>query len=112
MGNEMTMDIKSKLENFETSRKDNDREASMDDTLDETPVHVFPYQLSPNIFKRRREMKKSHLLQQPFMDLTQKRKLLMTKTDIVSIIFYPLRPPSIDAKVAYTDMLMIRLKKS
>ena len=57
-------------------------------------------------------MKKSHLLQQPFMDPTQKRKLLMAKTDIVSIIFYPLRPPSIDAKVAYTDMLMIRLKKS
>lgn len=37
----MMMDFKSKLEKFETSRKDDDKEASMDDALDETPVHVF-----------------------------------------------------------------------
>ncbi|KAL6318461.1 hypothetical protein AAG906_041229 [Vitis piasezkii] len=51
MGNETTLDFKSKLEKIETLRRDNDKEALKDDPLDATVVHVFPHQLSPNIFK-------------------------------------------------------------
>ena len=105
MGNETTLDFKSKLEKIETLRKDNDKEALKNDPLDATIVHVSPHQLSPNIFKRRREVKKSHLLQHPFTDPTKRRKLLMSKTDITSSIFDPLRPPSMKAKVAYTEYI-------
>ncbi|RVW51476.1 hypothetical protein CK203_014468 [Vitis vinifera] len=42
MGNDMTMNFKSKLGKFETSGKDNKKEASMDDAQNETPVNVFP----------------------------------------------------------------------
>ena len=62
MRNETALDFKSKLEKIQTSRKDNDKEALKDNPPDATIVHVFPHQLSPNIFKRRREVKKSHLL--------------------------------------------------
>ena len=63
MRNETTLNFKSKLEKIETLRKDNDKEALKDDPPDAIVVHVFRYQLSPNIFKRRREVKKSHRLQ-------------------------------------------------
>ena len=43
MGNDVTMDFKSKSRKFETSGKDNKMEASMDDALNETPVNVFPW---------------------------------------------------------------------
>ena len=79
MGNETTLDFKSKLEKIETLRKDNDKEPLKDDPPDATLIHVFPRQLSPNIFKRRRKVKKSHLLQHPFTDPTKRRKLLMSK---------------------------------
>ena len=62
MRNETALDFKSKLEKIKTSRKDNDKEALKDNPPDATVVHVFPHQLSSNIFKRRREVKKSHLL--------------------------------------------------
>ena len=62
MGNETTLKFKSKLEKIETLRKDNDKEALKHDPLDAIVVHVFPHQLSPNIFKQRREVNKSHLL--------------------------------------------------
>ena len=42
MGNDMTMDFKSKLGKFETSGKDNKEEASMEDAQNKTPVNVFP----------------------------------------------------------------------
>ena len=42
MGNDMTMNFKSKLGKFETPGKDNKKEASMDDAQNETPVNVFP----------------------------------------------------------------------
>ena len=105
MGNETTLEFKSKLEKIETLRKDNDKEALKDDSHDATIVHVFLYQLLPNIFKRRREVKKSHLQQHLFIDPTKRRKLLMSKTDITSSIFDPLRPPSMEAKVAYTEYI-------
>ena len=38
-------------------------------------VYVFPKQLSPTIFKRRCELKKSYFLQPPFIDPTKKRKI-------------------------------------
>ena len=82
-----------------------------DDPPDVTVVHVFPHQLSPNIFKRRKEVKKSHLLQYPFTDPTKRRKLLMSKTDITSSIFDPLRPPSMKAKVAYTEYINDQIKE-
>ncbi|XP_034698995.1 uncharacterized protein LOC117924483 isoform X3 [Vitis riparia] len=99
MGNETMLDFKK----IETFKKDNDKEALIDDPPNATVVHVFSHQVSPNIFKRRREVKKSYLLQHPFIDPTKKRKLLMTKTDIASSIFDPLRPPSMEAKMAYTQ---------
>ncbi|XP_059596541.1 uncharacterized protein LOC132254620 [Vitis vinifera] len=40
MGNDVTMDFKSKSRKFETLGKDNKMEASMDDALNETPVNV------------------------------------------------------------------------
>ena len=84
MGNETTLDFKSKLEKIETLRKDNDKEALKDNPPDATVIPVFTHQLSSNIFKRIREIKKSHLLQHPFIDPTKRRKLLMSKTDITS----------------------------
>ena len=105
MGNETTLDFKSKLEKIETLRKDNDKEALKDDPLDATVVHVFPHQLSPNIFKQRKKVKKSHILQHPFTYPTKRRKLLMSKTDITSSIFDSLRPPSMEAKVAHTEYI-------
>ena len=42
---------------------------------DNFSVYVFPKQLSPTIFKRRRELKKSYFLQPPFTDLTKRRKI-------------------------------------
>ena len=105
MGNETTLDFKSKLEKIETSRKDNDKEALKDDPPDAIVVHVFQHQLSPNIFKQRREVNKSHLLQHPFTDPIKKIKLLMSKTDITSSIFDPLRPPSMETKVAYVEYI-------
>ena len=38
-------------------------------------VYVFPKQLSPIIFKRRRELKKFYFLQPPFTDPTKRRKI-------------------------------------
>ena len=111
MGNETTLDFKSKLEKIVSSRKDNDKEALKDDPPDATVVHVFPHQLSSNIFKRIREIKKSHLLQHPFIDPTKRRKLLMSKTDITSSIFDPLRPPSMETKVAYTEYINYEIEE-
>ena len=105
MGNETTLDFKSKLEKIETLRKDNDKEALKDNPPDATVIPVFTHQLSSNIFKRIREIKKSHLLQHPFIDPTKRRKLLMSKTDITSSIFDPLRPPSMETKVAYIEYI-------
>ena len=105
MGNETTLKFKSKLEKIETLRKDNDKEALKDDPPDATVIHVFTHQLSPNIFKRIREVKKSHLLQHPFTDPTKRRKLLMSKTDITSSILDPLWPPSMEANVVYTEYI-------
>ena len=62
MGNETTLDFKSKLEKIQTLRKDNDKDVLKDDPPDVTVVHVFSHQLSPKIFKRRKKVKKSHLL--------------------------------------------------
>ena len=84
----------------------------IDDPPNATVVNVFSHQVSPNIFKRRREVKKSYLLQHPFIDPTKRRKLVMTKTDIASSIFDPLQPPSMEAKMAYTQLLMMGLRKS
>ena len=111
MGNETTLDFKSKLEKIVSSRKDNDKEALKDDPPNATVVHVFPHQLSSNIFKRIREIKKSHLLQHPFIDPTKRMKLLMSKTDITSSIFDPLRPSSMEAKVAYTEYINYEIEK-
>ena len=38
-------------------------------------IYVFPKQLSPTVFKRRCELKKSYFLQPPFIDPTKKRKI-------------------------------------
>ena len=38
-------------------------------------VYVFPKQLSPTIFKRRRELKKSYFLQSPFTNSTKRMKI-------------------------------------
>ena len=105
MRNETALDFKSKLEKIQTSRKDNDKEALKDNPPDATIVHVFPHQLSPNIFKRRREVKKSHLLQHPFTYPTKRRKLLMSKTNITLSTFDPLQPPSMEAKTTYTKYI-------
>ena len=43
--------------------------------LGEFSVYVIPYHLSPTIFKRRREIKKSRILQHPFTDPTKRKKL-------------------------------------
>ena len=37
-------------------------------------VYVFPKQLSPTVFKRRCELKKSYFLQPPLTGLTKRRK--------------------------------------
>ena len=50
MGNDMMMDFKSKLGKFETSGKDNKKEASMDDAQNKTPVNVFPRSYILHIF--------------------------------------------------------------
>ena len=81
------------------------------DPPDVTIVHVFPHQLSLDIFKRIREVKKSHLLQHPFIDPTKRRKLLMSKTDITSSIFDPLRPPSMKVKMAYTEYINYEIEE-
>ena len=41
----------------------------------EFSINVIPYHLSSTIFKWRCEIKKSHILQRPFIDLTERRKL-------------------------------------
>ena len=41
----------------------------------EFSINVIPYHLSSTIFKWRCEIKKSHILQRPFIDPTKKRKL-------------------------------------
>ncbi|RVW49606.1 Ubiquitin-like-specific protease ESD4 [Vitis vinifera] len=62
----------------------------------EFSVYVIPHHLSPAIFKRRREIKKSHILQHPFKDPT-KRKKLRKEIEKPLTLFDPLRPISEEA---------------
>ncbi|XP_034676988.1 uncharacterized protein LOC117907533 [Vitis riparia] len=62
----------------------------------EFSVYVIPHHLSPAIFKRRREIKKSHILQHPFTDPT-KRKKLRKKIEKPLTSFDPLHPISEEA---------------
>ncbi|KAL6312354.1 hypothetical protein AAG906_008010 [Vitis piasezkii] len=57
----------------------------------EFSVYVIPHHLSPAIFKRRREIKKSRILQHPFTDPT-KRKKLRKEIEEPLTLFDPLRP--------------------
>ena len=63
---------------------------------DEFSVYVIPHHLSPTIFKRRRKIKKSHILQHPFTDPT-KRKKLRKEIEKPLTSFDPLRPISEEA---------------
>ena len=49
-------------------------------------VYVFPKQMSPTIFKRRHELKKSYFLQPPFTDLTNRRKIIKIKRHLTLIL--------------------------
>eukprot|EP00261_Vitis_vinifera_P028229 XP_010662334.2 PREDICTED: uncharacterized protein LOC104882098 [Vitis vinifera] len=62
----------------------------------EFSVYVIPHHLSPAIFKRRREIKKSRILQHPFTDPT-KRKKLRKEIEKPLTSFDPLRPISEEA---------------
>ncbi|XP_034689205.1 uncharacterized protein LOC117917086 [Vitis riparia] len=62
----------------------------------EFSVYVIPHHLSPAIFKRRREIKKSHILQHPLTDPT-KRKKLRKEIEKPLTSFDPLRPISEEA---------------
>ncbi|KAL6349597.1 hypothetical protein AAG906_034254 [Vitis piasezkii] len=62
----------------------------------EFSVYVIPYHLSPAIFKRRREIKKSRILQHSFTDPT-KRKKLRKEIEKSLTSFDPLRPISEEA---------------
>ncbi|XP_059593260.1 uncharacterized protein LOC109122720 [Vitis vinifera] len=62
----------------------------------EFSVYVIPHHLSPAIFKRRREIKKSHILQHPFTDPT-KRKKLRKEIEKPLTSFDPLHPISEEA---------------
>ena len=64
--------------------------------LGEFSVYVIPYHLSPTIFKRRHEIKKSRILQHPFTDPT-KRKKLRKEIEEPLTLFDPLRPTSEEA---------------
>ena len=57
----------------------------------EFSVYVIPHHLSPTIFKRKREIKKSRILQHPFTDPT-KRKKLRKEIKEPLILFDPLHP--------------------
>ena len=59
----------------------------------EFSVYVIPYHLFPTIFMRRREIKKSRILQHPFTDPT-KRKKLRKEIEEPLTLFDPLRPTS------------------
>ncbi|RVW84124.1 hypothetical protein CK203_053554 [Vitis vinifera] len=62
----------------------------------EFSVYVIPHHLSPAIFKRRREIKKSHILQHLFTDPT-KRKKLRKEIEKPLTSFDPLHPISEEA---------------
>ena len=59
-------------------------------------VYVIPHHLSPTIFKRRREIKKSCILQHPFIDPTKRKKLRKEIKEPLTL-FDPLRPTSEEA---------------
>ena len=56
----------------------------------EFSIYVIPHHLSSTIFKKRREIKKSRILQDPFIDPT-KRKKLKKEIGYSSTSFNPLR---------------------
>ena len=62
----------------------------------EFSVYVIPHHLSPAIFKRMREIKKSHILQHPFTDPTKRKKLRKEIKEPLTL-FDPLRPTSEEA---------------
>ena len=62
----------------------------------EFSVYVIPHHLSFAIFKRRREIKKSRILQHPFTDPT-KRKKLRKEIEKPLTSFDPLHPISEEA---------------
>ena len=64
--------------------------------LSEFSVYVIPHHLSSTIFKKRRQIKKSRILQDPFTDPT-KRKKLRKEIDHSSTSFNPLRSISKEA---------------
>ena len=69
-------------------------------------VYVFPKQLSPTIFKRRRELKKSYFLQPPFTDPTKRRKI--RKEGETTSDFNPLQSIFEEAREAFHKCLSLQ----
>ena len=68
-------------------------------------IYVFPKQLSPTIFKRRRELKKSYFLQPSFTDPTKRRKI--RKEGEATSDFNPLQSISEEAREAFHKWLSL-----
>ena len=69
-------------------------------------VYVFPKQLSPTIFKQRRELKKSYFLQPPLTDPTKKRK--NRNEGETTSDFNPLQSISEEAREAFHKWLSLQ----
>ena len=78
-------------------------EMKMENVDINTVAHLYPHQVSPYVFKRKREVKKSYVLQHPFTNPTKKKKMLMSKFSKPSIAFDLLRLPSSKALTTFIE---------
>ena len=77
-------------------------EMIMDDVDIDTVAYLYPHQTSSYVFKRKREVKKSYILQHSFIDPIKRKTMLVSKFNMSSIAFDPLRLPSTEALTAFT----------